>query len=512
MITWLTNLFKYWFNDPSTPNLSGDVELPMQAPGAQVAVQGFNGQGGVPGSPEQQAIQVYITLVESLNYAKRFVGDRLSRFTLANPLPAYPRFGQDWNAFYDRSALKFFFAMDPETHKTIFTCESADVCSHELGHAILDALRPDLWSLAAMEVWSFHESFGDISAMLHAMLHDEMIDYMLMETNSNLRLSNVCTKVGEEMGTGIFHATGGRVGGIGYLRDAVNTFTYSPPEVLPHKGPDSQLCAEPHSFSRVFTAAWYDMFVGMYEVERAAGKEPKIATQQARDAAAMYTFLAIPQAAATVRFYSSIASAFLLVDKQQGSRYQVVIQKAFQDRFILSQVVAPVAEMHIASFADIAADETIEHDNGVSLTVRNSQTLKLAGDLPPEWQGVEIQVPADHAYEFDGSGLLKAAVGSTHNERLAGAMAAVGYLHANEMENFEIVDGKLVRKHFSCDCFINNSTVPGAPELGKPWKPENNGGCCPGCKPKDQPPEKPVVKNGCYVRYNGGTKGCARKK
>ena len=37
-----------------------------------------------------------------------------------------------------------------------------------LSHALLDAIRPQLWNAASIEVASFHEAFGDISAMLGA--------------------------------------------------------------------------------------------------------------------------------------------------------------------------------------------------------------------------------------------------------------------------------------------------------------------------------------------------------
>ena len=38
--------------------------------------------------------------------------------------------------------------------------------AHEIGHGLLDAIRPDLWSAAFLEVGAFHESFGDCIAIL----------------------------------------------------------------------------------------------------------------------------------------------------------------------------------------------------------------------------------------------------------------------------------------------------------------------------------------------------------
>jgi hypothetical protein len=43
------------------------------------------------------------------------------------------------------------------------------VVCHELGHAILDALKPQLFNVASTEAGAFHEAFGDISAILCAL-------------------------------------------------------------------------------------------------------------------------------------------------------------------------------------------------------------------------------------------------------------------------------------------------------------------------------------------------------
>ena len=53
--------------------------------------------------------------------------------------------------------------------RTVFSGESPDVVCHELGHAILDSLKPQLFDAASMEVAAFHESFGDMSASLSAL-------------------------------------------------------------------------------------------------------------------------------------------------------------------------------------------------------------------------------------------------------------------------------------------------------------------------------------------------------
>ena len=77
--------------------------------------------------------------------------------------------GEDLNAFYDRSSFSFFHL--PIRQKTFFSGASTDVVAHEIGHGLLDAIRPDLWDATFLETGAFHEAFGDCIAVLAA-LHD----------------------------------------------------------------------------------------------------------------------------------------------------------------------------------------------------------------------------------------------------------------------------------------------------------------------------------------------------
>jgi hypothetical protein len=82
-------------------------------------------------------------------------------------LPVDLDFGVDLNAFYDREGLKFFHGTG--AGRTVFSGESPDVVCHELGHALLDSFKPQLFDAASIEVAAFHESFGDMSAILSAL-------------------------------------------------------------------------------------------------------------------------------------------------------------------------------------------------------------------------------------------------------------------------------------------------------------------------------------------------------
>src|SRR5262249_3030476 len=79
-------------------------------------------------------------------------------------LPVDLDMGVDLNAFYDRVGLRFFHGT--AGGRRVFSGESPDVVCHELGHAVLDAFKPQLWDAASIEIAAFHESFGDMSALL----------------------------------------------------------------------------------------------------------------------------------------------------------------------------------------------------------------------------------------------------------------------------------------------------------------------------------------------------------
>ena len=50
------------------------------------------------------------------------------------------------------------------------------------------------------------------------------------------------------------------------LRNAYNSFKYVDPQTLPDRAPADKLCAEVHSFSRIFTGAFYEILCGMLNI------------------------------------------------------------------------------------------------------------------------------------------------------------------------------------------------------------------------------------------------------
>jgi hypothetical protein len=239
--------------------------------------------------------------------------------------------GKDLNAYYDRRGLWFFH--DSVEKTTVFSGESPDILCHELGHAILDSIRPDLWDTMSAEVAAFHESFGDMSSILAGLEVPSFRLAVLKETSGHLARSSRLSRLAEQLGWAIRQFQPDAVDP-DCLRNAVNSFFYRDPLTIPHSGPASHLTSEPHSFSRVFTAGFFEALGGMVSasVRGRAGAPLKAS----RDAAHLLVD-AVLAAPVVPRYYSQVAAHMVEADQARfGGRYAGILRSAFVRRGILS--------------------------------------------------------------------------------------------------------------------------------------------------------------------------------
>lgn len=243
--------------------------------------------------------------------------------------------GEDFNAFYDRTGLKFFHGNIPGGG-TVFSGESPDILCHEMGHAILDAIRPDLWNIAALEVGAFHESFGDMSSILSALQLPLMRTAVMSETGGYLNRSSRLSRLAEQLGHAIREISPNAVDP-DCLRNASNRFMYVPPLSLPSSGPASALSAEPHSFSRVFTGAFLDALAGML---LAAARDPAAPTEdellKVSEQMGDILVAGVRSAAAASDFYSQVAGGMVQAGGQIDPAFSRPLKAAFVKRGILS--------------------------------------------------------------------------------------------------------------------------------------------------------------------------------
>ncbi len=125
--------------------------------------------------------------------------------SLSNGQPSLNAFYSQDNNFQNtfgtsaRLALGFNITQGPSISKP-FAADSADVTSHEAGHATLDVAVLGSADSALRTVQSFHESFGDMSAILTTLTDADVRKEMLNENGGDISKSNLVSRVAEEFG------------------------------------------------------------------------------------------------------------------------------------------------------------------------------------------------------------------------------------------------------------------------------------------------------------------------
>jgi hypothetical protein len=122
------------------------------------------------------------------------------------------------------------------------------------------------------------------------------------------------------------------------LRDSINKFRYTDPDKLPARAPALQLSSESHSFSRVFSGAFYDLLVGLYTRLRTedASLDADGALAQACSITGHLFAQGLTLAPKGDALFKTIASSMLAVDAQNQGRYFAQLSQAFVGRGILT--------------------------------------------------------------------------------------------------------------------------------------------------------------------------------
>jgi hypothetical protein len=277
----------------------------------------------------------YWVTSEALTRGINFWGALLpsgTTWSTSNPMRVTLVAGVDLNAFYSRNrGLNFFNQV--VRNIDIFSGESPDVACHELGHAILDALRPQLFNVASTEAGAFHEAFGDMSAILCALQLPSLRNKVLAETQGQLNVNSRLSRLAEQLGWGIRQLSPTAVDRDS-LRNAANRFVYRRPDTLPPSAPASLLSSEVHSFSRVFTGAFLDALARMFGMTGAPSDANLLAVS--RDMGQLLVD-GVRTAPITPAYFSQLAAAMVQADQaRNGGRYRSALTTAFVERGILS--------------------------------------------------------------------------------------------------------------------------------------------------------------------------------
>ena len=448
-------------NDPTAKGLRLE-QVPLPAGKSPFAIPGWTGAGGLfqPGTVEFQAGQLFVVLTQTYAAWTEFFGEDFAWKSGAAELPIYPRAGEELQAYYDQTSLRFQYGTDPKRNQTVYTCESSDIVAHECGHAVLDAHQPDYWHALYPETGAFHESFGDISALLVTLGNPAVRAAVLAETRGDLSKSNVATRFGEQLaraGYDTGHAA--EVVAPNALRDAVNSFKYREPEKLPSSAPFSKLSSGSHNFSRVFTGAFYDLLVAMYTQLREADitLSADAALAKARGDAGHLIAQAIEVAPKGDVPFSVHAASMITADAQNfGGKYFQLLRNAFVRRKILTasaarQLKAAAGASHVQStgLAGIASASI------GTPTAIDPASLRIGEDLPSGYRKAaglpkqEFQL-VEQRTRRDASHVLHYA--TTRKIELKGkAMGAAGGVMVDVTDSVAVqvaASGKVVSSHY----------------------------------------------------------------
>jgi len=348
-----------------------------------------------------------------------------TRWTAISPLRVTLAAGQSLNASYNR-ALGLRFFQQTVQNVTITAAESPDVVCHELGHAILDAIRPELFSAANVEGAAFHESFGDITSILAALQLPSLRAKVLAETQGRLNVNSRLSRVAEQLGWGIRQLSPTAVDSDS-LRNAANRFFYQPPSQLPPSAPSTQLSTEEHSYSRVFTGAFLDALAGM--VNTVGGASDTNLLVVSRDLGQLLID-AVLIAPITARYFSQVAANMIQADQtRNGGRYRNALRRAFVQHGILAPAAAAaLAEAPTPEAVEVPVPETTKGMAGAGIAAETTQTvLAYGGDVKDSHLAGPEDAPELPTRQVAiGPGLALRVHVAVEHERFAAAPTATG--------------------------------------------------------------------------------------
>lgn len=326
-----------WEDDPGPPDApSSPIERPVPDIGQPPFPSAISGSppspGGAVGTPGFRHWAAADALRRAADFWGGICGEGAKwHSSVGDSLTVNLDEGEELNAYYDRRGLNFFH--ESIAGETVYSGESPDVVCHEFGHAILDSIRPQLWAVNSAEPPALHESYGDMSAMLSSLQLPSVRSEVIAATSGSLNRTSRLSRLAEQLGWAIRQAYPD-ASDPDCLRNACNSFFYADPLTLPPRAPATSLSSEPHSFSRVFTAAFLSALAGMFVVPESY--DEATLEQVSRDAGRLLVEAA-RQTPVCVPYFSQFAAHMLAADQSEfGGRYAGALRRGFVGHGVLA--------------------------------------------------------------------------------------------------------------------------------------------------------------------------------
>lgn len=293
-------------------------------------------------TPQFDQVNTFGVVAGTLRTYERYMGHPTG-WSFHGPLVIHPHAGEGKTAYYSRwnESINFCEWDSPSAGKVVKTSQSFDVGSHEIGHAILDGIRP---GVMGGEGSAFHEGFGDCSALLHSLQYDTNLQAILAENGGDFTVPSRVTRLAEEFGTAYNKEDDNpNNDDRPYYRTALNDFKYQDPKTLPKdsyppKQPEEVLTSEPHSFSRVWTGAFYRMLGALFQQCSQTAPSQLEALKQARDVLGTIWGRSLDHLpAANLKFRHAGMGMLREADQLEGGRYFDTLAAVLVDRQILTK-------------------------------------------------------------------------------------------------------------------------------------------------------------------------------
>jgi hypothetical protein len=342
-----------------------------------------------PGTPQFDQVNSFYYTTFVLRMYERYA-QRMLPWAFPSPrISINPHAGTDANAFYsERDRLLGFHAFNVNG-KTISTTHSADIVSHEAAHAVLDGMR-DLYNESfGLGPTAFHESFGDITAVLVALHDDSLVRRLLSWTDGDLHRDNFVAAVAEQLAHGLdqTETTDGRTV---YLRNAINNLTFLPFDDLPEHpdDPDIELGRDIHNYSRLFTGTFYDILAAIYDKLKSQS-HAHIAVYQAREISARMLICAIELGPVGEFDFTDMARAFLAADNALfDAKYRSILIDVFKKRKLLSKTESNKFLEQIDTLPKIKIPATINSALSAAMFLENE--IMPALNIEPDGEFIPL--------------------------------------------------------------------------------------------------------------------------
>lgn len=359
-----------------------------------------------PGSIEFDQVSAFYYSTYTLRMMERYARRVIPWSFPAARITIDPHMGDRANAFYNEpDRLLGFHSYRDAAGKEASTAQSADIVSHEAAHAVLDGLR-DLYNESfGLGARAFHESFGDMTAVLIALHDDSLVRRLLDWSKGNLRMSSFVSEVAEHLAKALQDGEL-RDENTLYLRNAFNTLTWKPFDELKFlpADPETELGRQEHNYSRLFTGAFYDALVGIYEHFKKTSPA-LIALHRARDIMGHLLICAVELGPVGEFDFGDMARAFLSADHCLfDGQYRDILRAVFQQRGILDSAAAEAHLNTLTTLPELSLPESVNHALAAALFLERE--LLPALKLKPESE----LIPLSTYRNADGSVFMSYAM------------------------------------------------------------------------------------------------------